>query len=50
MKSYVLSFHEHALEDIKKLKKSDKSAFKKLGILLEELRTHPYSGTGKAEI
>lgn len=49
MRIYKISFHSQAVEDIKKLKKSDKNSFKKLGKLLEELQAHPYSGTGKPE-
>jgi len=47
--SYELSFHHQALDDITKLKKHDKNAFKKLELLLMELQVHPYSGTGKPE-
>lgn len=49
MRIYKISFHSQAVEDIKKLKKSDKNSFKKLDKLLEELQVHPYSGTGKPE-
>lgn len=49
MRIYKISFHSQAVEDLKKLKKSDKNSFKKLDKLLEELQAHPYSGTGKPE-
>jgi toxin YoeB len=49
MKTYTLHFRLQAIKDIKDLKKSDKNAFKKLEKLLEELRMHPYSGSGKPE-
>lgn len=46
---YTIEFEEHAVQDIKALKKSDKVAYKKLQKLLEELREHPTTGTGKPE-
>jgi len=46
---YAISFHPQALDDIKKLKKTDKNGFKKLESLLAELQVHPYTGTGKPE-
>lgn len=48
--TYQIEFTDLALKDIKKLKKSGNSAvLKKLRRLLNELREHPQSGTGKPE-
>ena len=44
--NYTLEFSDDALSDISALKKAEKPAYKKLVKLLEELRTHPYTGTG----
>jgi toxin YoeB len=47
---YVLEFSKIALEDLEKHKKSgDQATLKKLRKLLNELREHPLSGTGKPE-
>ena len=43
---YELDFTEQSQEEIAKLRKSDVQAYKKLKILLSELREHPYTGTG----
>ena len=48
--SYYLDFTDQAKEDIEFHKKSgNKSVKKKLLVLLEELRIHPFTGTGKPE-
>jgi len=48
--SYSIFITQEAKEDILKLRKSgDKIALKKLDILLNELREHPETGTGKPE-
>jgi toxin YoeB len=48
--SYSILMTQEAQEDILKLRKSgDKVALKKLDILLNELREHPETGTGKPE-
>ncbi len=48
--SYQLQFTDKALEGIEKLKKSgNKALLKKLKTLLDELTTHPYTGTGQPE-
>lgn len=47
---YLLEFTEIAKQDISFLKKSDKKAFDKLSILLNELKENPYEGTGKPKI
>lgn len=48
--SYQIYMTDKALEDIRKLKASgDKPAMKKLASLLEELKEHPKSGTGRPE-
>lgn len=51
MKKYALLFLPQADEDISKIKQSvDKSLYKKLVSLLEELQEHPATGTGKPEV
>lgn len=48
---YKVILTEEAKTDITKIDKSgDKNSLKKLLILLEELETHPTSGTGKPEL
>jgi toxin YoeB len=48
--SYLVKVTTDALEDIEKLKKSgDKASLKKLNNLLDELRDHPETGSGKPE-
>lgn len=48
--SYLIEITPDALESIQKLKKSgDKAALKKLNNLLDELREHPETGSGKPE-
>ncbi len=50
MSNYVLRFSEQAIEDIKLHKKAgNKPIVKKIGLLLEELTQHPFTGTGKPE-
>ncbi len=46
---YELKFAPGALKDIAKLKKSEPACFRKLGILLDELKEHPTMGTGHPE-
>ena len=47
---YQLDFTKKAKEDIEALVKSgDKSAIKKLYVLLDELMEHPETGTGQPE-
>lgn len=49
--SYKLSFTQTALQDIEKHKKSgDKPILLKINKLLNEIRHHPKTGTGKPEI
>jgi len=47
---YELLFTKKAEDDIKRLKKSDAAAFKKLEKLLLELIEHPYTGSGNPEM
>lgn len=48
--NYSLEFSKNALDDIAKHKKiGDQSVLKKVQILLNELRLHPKTGTGKPE-
>ena len=46
---YNLKFEKEAESDLAKLKKSEKSAYKKAVKLLGELQEHPTTGTGKPE-
>ena len=47
---YELVFKDRAKEGARQLKKSgDKQAWKKFEILLEEIKVHPETGTGKPE-
>lgn len=48
--TYTLEFEEQALKEIKSLKKSEKQAYNKLIKILEELRHHPTTGSGKPEL
>lgn len=44
---FDLSFSNQALADIARLAKNEQKAYAKLLRLLEELKEHPQSGTGK---
>lgn len=46
---YKVIFSPIALEDVRKLQSKAPEAIKKLGKLLDELKEHPRSGTGKVE-
>lgn len=46
---YAIEFSSNAQKIIKKWKKSNPNAFKKLYKILPELESHPYSGTGYPE-
>lgn len=47
---YEVELSEDALADIRRLKKNgEKNALKKIESLLNELATHPTTGTGKPE-
>ena len=47
---YTIFITPEALKDIKKHKKAgDKSILRKINVLLEELKIHPRTGTGKPE-
>jgi toxin YoeB len=49
--SYTIELTFDAIKDIEKLKKSgDKKVLIKIDKLLDELREHPKSGTGKPEL
>ena len=49
--NYSITITLEANQDILNLRKSgDKMALKKLDILLNELREHPQTGTGKPEM
>ena len=46
---YSVEYTDIALEDMRKLKRSEPRAFDKLRTLLIELMQHPHTGTGKPE-
>ena len=46
---FKIEFTKQGLEDIRKLQKNEISAFKKVSVLIEELKKHPRSGTGHPE-
>lgn len=46
---FEIRFTKNALEGVSRLEKSEPAAFRKLCGLIEELREHPFSGTGKPE-
>lgn len=47
--TYELDFTETALQDLAWLKRHEPSAYKKALRLIEELKTHPTTGTGRPE-
>ena len=47
--NYELNFSSKAKKVIDKWKKSNPNVFKKLTLILEELTTHPRTGTGHPE-
>jgi toxin YoeB len=47
---YLIDFTENAINDLRAHKKSgDKAIMKKIDALVDELKEHPRSGTGKPE-
>jgi len=47
---YLIDFTESAVNDLKQHKKSgDNATMKKIDTLVDELKAHPRSGTGKPE-
>lgn len=50
MTKYIVKFEDKALQDIRKITKSgNKSDKNKLENILEELKSHPYIGSGQPE-
>ena len=47
--SYNVDYKAQALRDLIKLQESEPAAFRKAQSLIEELRIHPKTGTGKPE-
>ncbi len=47
---YTLEFTEQAIDDLRLLKRSEPSAYKKAQKLLSELMEHPRTGTSKPEM
>lgn len=47
--SYTIILSEEATEGAKQLRKSNIQSFKKLSKLIDELKEHPYTGTGHPE-
>ncbi|MBQ0157434.1 MAG: Txe/YoeB family addiction module toxin [Bacteroidales bacterium] len=46
MITYSLRYSKRAIEDLGKLAKNDPKAYVKAGKLIDELKTHPFTGTG----
>lgn len=44
---YRIDFSSEALKDLAKLRKSDPNSYRKVNHLLEDLKSHPETGTGK---
>lgn len=44
---YKIRYTDEALYDVERLDRSEPKAYKKLQTLIEELRLHPTTGTGK---
>ncbi len=47
--TYIIRFSKRSEDDLKKLKRNEPQAFKKVSTLLNELEKHPRSGTGHPE-
>jgi toxin YoeB len=47
--TYAITMSDIAIEDLALLKKSEPHAFKKAVKLLQELKEHPYTGSGHPE-
>lgn len=47
--TYIIRFSKRSEDDLKKLKRNEPQAFKKVTTLLNELEKHPRSGTGHPE-
>ena len=47
---YSIDYNAKAKEDLRKLKRSEPAAFKKVVQLLNELAEHPRTGTGHPEL
>lgn len=43
---YQIDYSKQAVKELLQIQKSDIQVFNKLNDLIEELRNHPYSGTG----
>jgi toxin YoeB len=46
---YRIIYSPKAIEDLQKLKRSESAAYKKADKLIQELKDHPRTGTGKPE-
>lgn len=46
---YRISFTSKARKDLLNLRKNELQAYKKANKLIEELKMHPHTGTGKVE-
>ena len=47
---YTVIFSQRAKDDLRSLKKSEPSAYKKVRLLIEELAEHPKTGRGKPQL
>jgi len=46
---YQINFSDEAWKQIIRMRKSMPQTYKKLNVIIEELKEHPYSGTGHPE-
>ena len=46
---YQIDFSDEAWKQIIRMRKSMPQTYKKLNVIIEELKEHPYSGTGHPE-
>lgn len=47
--NYNIQFSDRAIDDADKLMRNEPKAYKKLEKFLEELKSHPFTGTGHPE-
>ena len=46
---YKIVYSPKAIEDLQRLKRSEPAAYKKVDTIIQELKDHPKTGTGKPE-
>lgn len=47
--TYIIQLSDRAIDDAEKLRRDEPKAYKKLDNFIEELKIHPYTGTGHPE-